>query len=194
MVLEFTPAGVTFAYTKGIFPMPDPDTNEIGWYRPDPRAIIPLDGFHISRSLARTLRRGRFEARVNTCFDEVMRACGERAEGTWITDEFIDVYGSLHRAGLAHSVEVYLDGVLAGGTYGVALGGAFMAESMFHRETDASKVALAHLVERLNACGFTLLDVQFLTPHLASLGAIETSHRSYLRRLDAALRLRPRFM
>ncbi len=189
MFLMFTPVGIEFAYRRGVFPMYDPRTGEMLWFQPDPRAIIPLDGFHISRSLAKTLRQGRFEVRFDTDFVGVMRGCADREEETWISEDFIEVYGALHRQGKAHSVEVLCNGVLVGGTYGVALGGAFMAESMFHYETDASKVALAALVERLNARGYTLLDVQYLTPHLQSLGAIEIPHRVYYDRLRRALRL-----
>ena len=172
----------------------DEGSGEILWFRPDPRAIIPLDGFHISRSLARTLRRGIFEVRVDTDFEGVMRGCADRPEGTWISERFVEVYGALHRAGKAHSVEAWRDGRLVGGAYGLALGGAFMAESMFHRETDASKVALAALVQRLWERNFTLLDVQYVTPHLESLGAIEISRREYERRLARALALHRRFV
>jgi len=191
--LALTPEGVEWAYRHGIFPMADERSGEVLWFRPDPRAIIPLDGFHVSRSLARTLKGGRFEIRLDTDFEGVMRGCADRPEGSWIDERFVEVYGALHRAGKAHSVEAWREGRLAGGTYGVALGGAFMAESMFHRETDASKVALAALVERLGERGFTLLDVQYLTPHLASLGAVEISRREYEARLVRALQLLRRF-
>jgi leucyl/phenylalanyl-tRNA--protein transferase len=187
--LTLTPDGVELAYRHGIFPMADEGSGEILWFRPDPRAIIPLDGFHISRSLARTLRRGIFEVRVDTDFEGVMRGCADRPEGTWISERFVEVYGALHRAGKAHSVEAWRDGRLVGGAYGLALGGAFMAESMFHRETDASKVALTALVGRLHERGFTLLDVQYVTPHLESLGAVEITRREYERRLERALAL-----
>jgi leucyl/phenylalanyl-tRNA---protein transferase len=173
--------------------MADETSGDVLWFRPDPRATIPLDGFHVSRSLTRALRQGRFEITINTDFEGVMRGCGDRPEGTWISEDFIEVYAALHRAGKAHSVEAWQKGRLVGGTYGVALGGAFMAESMFHRETDASKVALAALVSRLRARDFTLLDVQYVTPHLASLGAVEISRREYERRLSHALRLDCRF-
>ena len=173
--------------------MADERSGEVLWFRPDPRAIIPLDGFHVSRSLARTLKGGRFEIRLDTDFEGVMRGCADRPEGSWIDERFVEVYGALHRAGKAHSVEAWREGRLAGGTYGVAVGGAFMAESMFHRETDASKVALAALVERLGERGFTLLDVQYLTPHLASLGAVEISRREYEARLVRALSLSRNF-
>ncbi|HLJ57308.1 MAG TPA: leucyl/phenylalanyl-tRNA--protein transferase [Chthonomonadaceae bacterium] len=186
---EFTPELVELAYRNGIFPMHNQFSGELEWYRPNPRAIIPLDGFHVSRSLAKTIRRGEFQVTMNRAFEDVMRGCADRDGGSWINDEFIAVYGALHRGGKAHSVEVWRDGALAGGTYGVALGGAFMAESMFHRVTDASKVALHGLVSRLNERGFTLLDTQYLTPHLASLGAITISHGRYMQRLRTALAL-----
>ena len=187
--LALTPEGVELAYRHGIFPMADERSGEVLWFRPDPRAVIPLDGFHVSRSLARTLKRGRFEIRADTDFEGVMRGCADRPEGSWIDDRFIAVYGALHRGGKAHSVEAWREGRLVGGTYGLALGGAFMAESMFHRETDASKVALAALVQHLTERGFTLLDVQYLTPHLASLGAIEIPRAEYEARLAKALTL-----
>ncbi len=191
--LTLTPEGVELAYRHGIFPMADERSGEMLWFRPDPRAIIPLNGFHASRSLARTLRRGLFEIRVDTDFEGVMRGCADRPEGTWISERFVEVYAALHRAGKAHSVEAWREGRLVGGTYGVALGGAFMAESMFHRETGASKVALALLVSRLREQGFILLDVQYVTPHLESLGAVEITRREYERRLEQALGLPCRF-
>ena len=187
--LTLTPEGVELAYRHGIFPMADERTAEILWFRPDPRAVIPLGGFHVSRSLARTLRRAVFDIRIDTDFEGVMRGCADRPEGTWISERFVEVYGALHRAGKAHSVEAWREGRLAGGVYGLALGGAFMAESMFHRETDASKVALAALTSRLRERGFILLDVQYVTPHLESLGAIEITRREYEQRLERALRL-----
>jgi leucyl/phenylalanyl-tRNA--protein transferase len=191
--LEFTPAGIEFAYRRGVFPMYDSQTHRMLWFQPDPRTVIPLDGFHLSRSLAKTIRRGLFTVTINQDFEGVMRGCADRPEGTWISEAFIVVYGTLHRLGRAHSVEVWREDRLVGGTYGVALGGAFMAESMFHRETDASKVALAALVSRLREREFTLLDVQYLTPHLQSLGAVEIPHRVYYDRLKRALRRDCRF-
>jgi leucyl/phenylalanyl-tRNA--protein transferase len=173
--------------------MADERSGEVLWFRPDPRAIIPLDGFHVSRSLGRTLRRLLFEIRVDTDFEGVMRACADRPEGTWISARFVEVYSALHRAGKAHSVEAWREGRLVGGVYGLALGGAFMAESMFHRETDTSKVALAALVGRLRERRFILLDVQYVTPHLESLGAVEITRREYERRLELALGLPCRF-
>ena len=187
--LTLTPEGVLLAYCHGIFPMADERSGEVLWFRPDPRAIIPLDGFHVSRSLARTIKRARFEIRVDSDFEGVMRGCADRPEGTWISERFVEVYAALHKAGKAHSVEAWREGRLVGGTYGLALGGAFMAESMFHRETDASKVALEALVLRLRERGFILLDVQYVTPHLESLGAVEITRREYERRLDQALSL-----
>jgi leucyl/phenylalanyl-tRNA--protein transferase len=187
--LTLTPDGVELAYRHGIFPMADEGSDHILWFRPDPRAVIPLDGFHVSRSLARTLRRAIFEVRLDTNFEGVMRGCADRTEGTWISERFVEVYGALHRAGKAHSVEAWRDGRLVGGAYGLAFGGAFMAESMFHRETDASKVALAALVGHLQKRRFTLLDVQYVTPHLESLGAVEITRREYERRLERALAL-----
>jgi len=187
--LTLTPEGIELAYRHGIFPMADERSGEVLWFRPDPRAVIPLDGFHVSRSLVRTLRRGRFEVRVDTAFETVMRGCADRPEGSWISERFVEVYGALHRAGKAHSLEAWRDRRLVGGVYGLALGGAFMAESMFHRETDASKVSLAALVGRLSERGFTVLDVQYMTPHLESLGAVEITRREYERRLERALAL-----
>jgi leucyl/phenylalanyl-tRNA---protein transferase len=163
------------------------ENGEIGWFSPDPRAIIPLDdGFHIPHGLKRTLARGTFEVHVDRSFENVMRACSGRKE-TWITEEIIASYCALHRLGHAHSVEAWSDGKLAGGLYGVALGGAFFGESMFHWETDASKVALHGLVERLRERGFTLLDTQWNTPHLKQFGTTEIPRRLYLRRLGAAV-------
>jgi leucyl/phenylalanyl-tRNA--protein transferase len=193
-MIPFTPETVVWAYSMGIFPMYVEEAKEILWFRPEMRAIMPLDGFHVSRSLAKTIRKGRFEVRINTAFEEVMRGCADRPEGTWITEDFIRVYTELHRRGLAHSVETWRGGRLVGGTYGVALGGAFMAESMFHRETDASKVALAALVHRLKERNFVLLDVQYLTPHLQRLGAIEIPNKVYLAKLQKALKLPCRFV
>jgi leucyl/phenylalanyl-tRNA---protein transferase len=185
--LEFSPEGLEFAYRHGVFPMWDDESDLIYWFQPDPRTILPLDGFHTSRSLVKTIRQGKFRVTFDQDFEGVMRGCADREEGTWINEDFIEVYGELHHQGKAHSVECWRNGRLVGGTYGVSFGGAFMAESMFHYETDASKVALAALVQRLNERGFTLLDVQYLTPHLQSLGAIEIPHREYYRRLQIAL-------
>ena len=183
------------AYAQGIFPMggmPGDSHGEPGklaWFSPDPRGILPLDErFHLPHGLARALRKRRFEVRCNTAFEAVMQGCAER-EDTWIDAEILASYTELHRLGFAHSVEAWREGRLAGGLYGVALGGAFFGESMFHRETDASKVALHALVERLRARGFTLLDIQWTTPHLCTFGALEIPRREYLRQLRAALKL-----
>ena len=189
--VPLTPRVLEFAYRQGYFPMSDPDSGETHWYRPDPRAILPLDGFHCSRTLRRTLRRGELQVTYNQNFAEVMRQCAHRKEGTWISEEFVDAYCAMHAEKNAHSVEVWKGRALVGGVYGVALGGGFFAESMFHRQTDASKVALYHLVEKLNACGYVLFETQFLTPHLQSLGAIEISDEEYEKRLRKALKIQP---
>ena len=179
------------AYCSGLFPMADPDYDgRISWYAPDPRAVLPLDGLHVSRSLARTIRRRKFEVDVDREFETMMRMCAEPAPGretTWISEELIGAYTELHERGYAHSVECRRDGELAGGLYGVAIGGAFFAESMFGRSRDASKVALAHLVERLQAGRFVLLDVQLNTPHLARLGVVVIPRATYEIRLAGAL-------
>ena len=176
------------AYTQGFFPMPEPETGEVLWYNPDPRAVIPLDGLHISRSLERTLKRGHFTVTINRDFPAVIAACADRPE-TWINDEFKIAYTALHRRGFAHSIEVWQDGTLVGGTYGVSFAGVFCAESMFHRVTDASKVALVHLVEHMKHRRLALLEVQFVTDHLATLGAIQSPQATYLERLAEAMRL-----
>jgi leucyl/phenylalanyl-tRNA--protein transferase len=179
------------AYRNAVFPMAM-ESGEIGWFSPDPRAIIPLDdGFHIPHGLRRTLRKNPFEIRINAGFEEVMRRCAQRDE-TWINDEIMESYVNLHRLGHAHSVEAWSEGRLAGGLYGVAIGGAFFGESMFHEVTDASKVALHALVMRLRERGYSLLDTQWVTPHLLTFGTTEIPRRLYLRRLrecvDAACR------
>jgi leucyl/phenylalanyl-tRNA--protein transferase len=180
------------AYATGFFPMSD--AGRIRWYSPNPRGIIPLDRFHVPRRLARVLRQDRFEIRIDRAFRRVIESCAaDREEGTWINDEIIESYCALHEAGLAHSVEAWQEGELAGALYGVAIGGAFFGESMFHRVTDGSKIALAVLVERLRARDFALLDVQWVTPHLETFGAIEIPRRRYLMLLEEALRLRDRW-
>lgn len=165
---------------------------KIHWVDPHHRGIIPLDRFHVSRSLARTIRREIFHISVNNNFSAVVEGCADR-DDTWINAEIFQLYKALHDIGFAHSIEVYDEGALVGGVYGVAMGGAFFGESMFSRRTDASKVALAYLVDRLNAGGFTLLDTQFLTPHLASLGAVEISRAQYQKRLEKALSAKATF-
>lgn len=180
------------AYCVGYFPMAD-HRGRIHWLSPDPRCIFELDAFKISRSLRQTIRRGTYEVRINTAFDEVMKACATRVEGTWISHDILRVYSQLFQEGWGHSVETWADGKLVGGLYGLAIGGAFFGESMFHRRTDASKVAVAALVERLRQRGFVLLDSQMSTPHLMSLGAIEIPRSTYLERLGDALTLKCRF-
>ncbi len=182
------PMLVINAYAQGIFPMAD-HFGRIRWYAPDPRAILEHDDLHVSRSLRATLRKRIYEVRMDTHFEAVMRCCADREE-TWINEAFITAYTQLHYAGLAHSVEAWKDGELVGGLYGVALGGAFMGESMFSRATDASKICLVALVEHLKARGYVLHDVQFWTPHLAMLGVKEIPRKAYERRLKEALRLR----
>lgn len=183
---ELDPDMVEQAYRIGAFPMADASTGEIAWYAPDPRAIIELDAFVVPRTLRPVIRRGTFDVKWNSDFGGVIRGCAERPE-TWISPSIITAYESLHRSGRAHSVEAWKDGLLAGGLYGVALGGAFFGESMFSREPDASTAALAALVDRLRQRGFRLLDIQFVTPHLRRFGAIEIPRAAYLRRLRAAL-------
>ena len=190
-----TPELLLFAYSQGVFPMAEED-DAINWYDPDPRAIIPLDTFHVSRSLARTIRRDRFEVRFDSAFQTVMERCAEPAPGrerSWISQEFIDVYSELHRLGFAHSVESWLEGELVGGLYGITLGGLFAGESMFSRDTDSSKVALVYLVERLREQGFVLLDTQFMTEHLRRFGAVEIRRFEYKARLARALAVRAQF-
>ncbi len=187
------PREVLEGYRKGIFPMGYQDAPVYSWHLPERRGILPLDQFHISRSLAHTLKRGRFTVTFNHTFEQVMRACASRGrseddDNTWITERFIEVYGQLHREGHAHSVEVWVDGELAGGTYGVHLGGAFFAESKFHRVRDMSKVALASLVARLRERDFHLLDVQYRTPHLDQFGVTEVDRNEYYWRLREAIR------
>lgn len=175
------------AYASGIFPMAEArDSPEVHWIDPRRRGIIPLDRFHVSRSLRRRLLRGGFAIRMNHDFPAVLEACADRDE-TWINAKIAALYLDLHRMGRAHSVEVWIDGTLAGGIFGVTLAAAFFGESMFSRRTDASKIALAYLVDRLRQGRFTLFDTQFLTPHLARLGAIEVNRAEYRRRLADAL-------
>ncbi len=175
------------AYSIGVFPMSDGrDAQDLYWVEPRHRAIIPLDGFHLSRSLRKTLRSGPFEVTRDTAFAEIIRLCAERQD-TWINSEIETSYIRLHEAGRAHSIEVWHEGKLAGGLYGVRLGAAFFGESMVSLERDASKIALAWLVARLIVGNFQLLDCQFMTPHLKSLGAIEIDQKDYLALLASAL-------
>lgn len=189
MTTEVTPEMVLFAYARGCFPMAEPD-GRINWYRPDPRAVLPLDQFRAPKSLARVVRNRRFQVRFDSAFEEVMRRCAEPAPDratTWISEELIRLYTELHRRGFAHSVESWQDGRLVGGLYGVALNGLFAGESMFSRVTDASKVALVWLMDRLAKGGYVLVDVQFLTAHLQRFGARNVTAAEYDRRLAAAL-------
>ena len=187
--MELTPEVLLSAYMQGIFPMAH-DDGRIHWFSPQPRAILPLDGLHVSQSLRRVLHRGPFEVRFDTAFDQVIAACAAPApgrEGTWISAEIAAAYSELHRLGFAHSVESWLGEELVGGLYGVSIRGFFAGESMFSRRRDASKVSLYYLVQRLRARGFRLLDVQYVTPHLLRLGAVEVPRRLYLAHLRRAL-------
>lgn len=178
------------AYSQGYFPMAEPETGEIFWYHPDPRAILPVDAMHISRSLRRRLRQNTFKIRMDTVFESVMRECAKprpNETDTWIDERLIVAYTQLHQMGHAHCVEAWQDGELVGGVYGVSINGLFAGESMFSRRTDASKVCLVHLVEHLNQRGYQLLDVQFQNKHIAQFGVIEIPRKQYLKRLQSAL-------
>ncbi|MDP2801914.1 MAG: leucyl/phenylalanyl-tRNA--protein transferase [Phreatobacter sp.] len=192
-----TPEVLLKAYACGIFPMAESaDDPGLYWVEPERRGIIPLDGLTVSSRLARTVKSGRFEIRLDHDFEAVIAACAAPADGrdqTWINARIRRLYGALYQMGHCHTVEVWREDRLVGGLYGVSLGGAFFGESMFHRETDASKVALVHLVARLTADGFRLLDTQFVTPHLATLGAVEVPRNRYQRLLAAAVPLQARF-
>ncbi len=188
---DLQPGTILAAYRAGLFPMPV-NRRRLGWWSPNPRGVLPLDGLHVSRSLAKSVRR--FEIRVDTAFVEVMRRCGDpKRKGGWITDSFIDSYTELHRLGWAHSVECWLDDELVGGLYGLAIGGLFAGESKFHTVTDASKAAVVATVHVLKSNGFTLFDVQWRTDHLATLGVIELPRRAYLNELQNALGKFPLF-
>ena len=184
---DLEPGTLLAAYRSGLFPMPIKRPPVIAWWSPDPRGVLPLDGLRVTRSLRSSCRR--YEVRIDTAFDEVIAACADpRRDHGWIDDDILAAYRELHRLGWAHSVEAWTpDGELAGGLYGVAIGGLFAGESMFHRRRDASKVALVHLVDVLREGGASLLDVQWSTEHLASLGVVEISRGDYLRRLAAAI-------
>ena len=185
------------AYATGIFPMSESaDDPEIFWVRPDVRGIIPLDTFHVPSSLAKTIRKGVFEIRFDTAFVDVMKGCAEEKDSrpsTWINDTIINSYSALFRQGHCHSVEAWHHGELVGGLYGVSLKAAFFGESMFSRMTDASKVCLVYLVERLRSKGFVLLDTQFTTEHLKRFGAIDVSRKNYEKMLAAALTKEAKF-
>ena len=189
--MTLTPDLLLAAYRVGAFPMADGD-GHVGWYAPDPRGVLPLDGLHVSRSLAKAVRQRRFRVTADRAFEAVVRACAAPAPGretTWISEEIVRAYTALHRLGHAHSVECWTEdgGRFAGGVYGVSMGGAFFGESMVALERDASKVALVWLVRRLRAGGYRLFDVQMTTPHTARLGAVEVPRAVYERRLAAAL-------
>jgi leucyl/phenylalanyl-tRNA--protein transferase len=188
------PASVLIAaYEAGYFPMGMED-GSIQWFSPDPRGILPLEGFHAPRRLLRLVRSGRFTVTIDRVFRDVVDACAaDRDEGTWISQEIVESYVELHRTGFAHSVEVWQDASLAGGLYGVSRRGAFFGESMFHRVTDGSKVALWALVWRLQERRYQLLDIQWLTPHLEMFGAVEIPRGQYLARLAGSLRVNRRF-
>jgi leucyl/phenylalanyl-tRNA---protein transferase len=190
-MIELSPELLLRAYAAGLFPMAesaeDPD---LFWIDPDPRGVLPLERFHLPRRLKRTLRAGHYEIRIDTAFEAVMRGCAEPTQmrpKTWINEEILRLYGALHEQGYAHSVEAWQRDELVGGLYGVALRGVFFGESMFSRSSDASKVALVHLVARLVQGGFRLLDTQFVTDHLRRFGAIEIPRADYHRRLEQAL-------
>jgi leucyl/phenylalanyl-tRNA---protein transferase len=195
--MRLTPDILLSAYAAGIFPMAETaDDRDLFWVDPHRRGILPLDAFHVPRRLRRTLRRGGFEVAADGDFAAVIRGCAEASDKrseTWINDEIVQLYSALHARGAAHSIECRVAGELVGGLYGVSLGAAFFGESMFSRVTDASKVALVHLVARLRLGGYRLLDCQFLTPHLARFGAIEVSRARYHRLLAEALRYRAVF-
>jgi len=181
------------AYQVGVFPMSEGrDDPEVFWVDPRMRGVIPLDQFRISRSLARTLRRGRFNVTVDRAFEDVVRGCADRNE-TWINDTIFDLYCELYQTGFAHSIEVWENGRIVGGVYGVTIGAAFFGESMFSRATDASKVALAYLVDRLRLGRYQLFDTQFITQHLASLGAVEIPRDQYREMLFEALSITASF-
>ena len=179
-------------YRLGVFPMAMED-DSIEWFSPDPRAILPLEDFHVPHALRRVLRKNVFETRIDKAFFEVIDSCAKRKD-TWINQEIMESYTRLHELGHAHSVEAWKQGKLAGGLYGVAVGGAFFGESMFHRITDASKIALVALVEHLYARKFVLLDTQWLTPHLQQFGGIEISRNHYLRLLRRAIEVPRKFL
>jgi leucyl/phenylalanyl-tRNA---protein transferase len=188
---EITPDLLLRAYACGIFPMAEsPDDPELHWYEPKRRGILPLDGFHVSRSLAKTIRSDRFEVVADRDFEAVIAACAAPAPGrenTWINSTIRSLYGELFGIGRCHTIEAYQDGRLVGGLYGVSIGAAFFGESMFHTVTDASKVALAHLIARLRRGGYSLLDAQFVTKHLATFGAVEIDRALYQTLLAQAL-------
>jgi len=186
--VRLTPSLLLRAYAHGIFPMGDDDTGTVRWFSPDPRAHLPLSDIHVPHNLRRRVRRREFRVTTDRAFEQVIEACADR-DRTWITPRIIRVYTRLHEQGAAHSVECWQDDTLAGGLYGVALGGAFFGESMFFRVSNASKVALVHLVRQLRAGGYTLLDTQYSTEHLERFGVVEIPRADYMEQLDDALAL-----
>ncbi|HEY9775036.1 MAG TPA: leucyl/phenylalanyl-tRNA--protein transferase [Planktothrix sp.] len=190
MPTDLTPELLLRAYASGIFPMGD-KSGDVRWYAPDPRCVFDLDKFDPPKRLLRTYRQGVFQIGINTAWKEVLQHCSREGtdEGVWITDKIVEAYTNLNYLGFAHSIEAYKDGELAGGLYGVCLRGAFFGESMFHIERDASKICLVFLIERLKARGYSLLDSQYMTPHLRSLGATSIRREEYLRRLQRAMLL-----
>lgn len=190
---RLTPETLVAAYRQGIFPMADSATaRTVQWYAPDPRAILPLETFHVPKNVGKTVRQRRFEVTTDRAFERVIRACAER-ESTWISRQIVTAYTELHEHGLAHSLECWAGSELVGGLYGVALGGAFFGESMFHRQRDASKVALVHLYDRLMTGGFVLLDIQMVTSLTAQFGAVEIPRTQYERLLAAAISVNGRW-
>lgn len=178
---QLTPYLVHYGYRQGAFPMTMED-GSVAWFQPRRRALLPIEGIHVSKSLQKVIRKNTFEIKFDSCFENVMRGC-LRPTDNWISEEFVHVYTAIHQEGWGHCAECWVDGELAGGVYGIALGGCFCAESMFHRRTNASKVALWAMVNHCRELGFRLFDAQIMNPHLASLGAYEISHEEYMRRL-----------
>jgi len=192
--MRLSPTHIINAYSRGIFPMAiDKTSHEINWFSPNPRGVLPLTSFRISRSLRRSINKENYTVGVNQCFHGTIDACADRPT-TWINNDIRDVYVSLHKMGYAHSLEIWENDQLIGGVYGVALGAVFFGESMFSRRSNASKIALAYLVDRLNQSGFKLFEIQYLTPHLASLGAVEISQKLYFNLLNEALKLKTDFL
>jgi len=193
MTTALTPGILLSAYASGVFPMAEHrDDTELFWVDPRQRGVLPLNGFHISRSLAKTIRSGRYKVTYDADFNGVVNGCANRDE-TWINEMLADLYSQLHGARLARSIEIWDDGALVGGVFGIVLGGAFFGESMFSTRKDASKLALAYLVDRLQVGGFTLFDTQFITPHLQSLGGVEIPRAKYRKLLSEALELDAEF-
>lgn len=187
METKLTPELLIAAYSQGFFPMPAPESDEIQWFCPNPRAVLPLQGFHLSRSMQKKIKKNYFRYTVDLCFQEVIEHCANR-DDVWINEEIISAYTKLHHSGNAHSIEVWHNDKLAGGLYGVQIGRAFFAESKYHTVTDASKAAVYFLVDYMKSSGLELLEVQFQSEHLKTLGVIEISHEEYMTRLDKALR------